>query len=91
MNDFAASPEFSGDVRREHLGIGSRDVGDDVRRVQQPVENIVKCHICAFTVIGMDLRKIDAVRKIASISSHVNLGGNPLFNNLYMENMMFPE
>ncbi len=38
-----------------------------------------------------DMEKIDAVRKIASISSHVNLGGNPLFNNLYMENMMFPE
>ena len=38
-----------------------------------------------------DMEKIDAIRKIASISSHVNLGGNPLFNNLYMENMMFPE
>ena len=38
-----------------------------------------------------DMEKIDAIRKIASISSHVNLGGNPLFNNLYMDNMMFPE
>lgn len=32
-----------------------------------------------------------AARRIASISRHVNLGGNPLFNSLYMEHMMFPE
>lgn len=38
-----------------------------------------------------DIEKIDAIRKIASTSSHVNLGGNPMFNNLYMENMLFPE
>lgn len=38
-----------------------------------------------------DMEKIDAIRKIASTSSHVNLGGNPMFNNLYMENMLFPE
>ena len=38
-----------------------------------------------------DMEKIDAIRRIASTSSHVNLGGNPMFNNLYMENMLFPE
>lgn len=38
-----------------------------------------------------DMEKIDAVRKIASTSSHVDLGGNPMFNSLYMENMLFPE
>ncbi len=37
-----------------------------------------------------DMEKIDAIRKIASTSSHVNLGGNSMFNNLYMENMLFP-
>lgn len=38
-----------------------------------------------------DMEKIDAIRKIVSTSSHVNLGGNPMFNNLYMENMLFPD
>jgi len=38
-----------------------------------------------------DMEKIDVVRRIASVSEHVNLGGNPMFNNLYMENMVFPE
>ncbi|MDO4939854.1 MAG: ASKHA domain-containing protein [Lachnospiraceae bacterium] len=38
-----------------------------------------------------DMEKIDAIRKIASTSSHVNLGGNPMFNSLYVENMLFPE
>lgn len=28
-------------------------------------------------------------KRIASLSRHINLGGNPMFNNLYMENMLF--
>jgi len=30
-------------------------------------------------------------RRIAAMSSHIELGGNPTFNALYMEHMMFPE
>ena len=32
-----------------------------------------------------------SARSIAAKASHVELGGNPLFNTLYMEHMMFPE
>lgn len=38
-----------------------------------------------------DMEKIDAIRAIASKAEHVNLGGNPMFDDLYVENMMFPE
>lgn len=38
-----------------------------------------------------DMEKIDAIRAIASKSEHVNLGGNPMFDDLYVENMLFPE
>ncbi len=34
---------------------------------------------------------INAARQIASISTHVELGGNTTFSTLYMEHMMFPE
>ena len=38
-----------------------------------------------------DMEKIDVIRTIASKSEHVNLGGDPEFNDMYIENMMFPE
>jgi len=41
--------------------------------------------------ILLSRQDMDAARRIASISSHVELGGNPTFNDLYMEQMMFPE
>ena len=34
---------------------------------------------------------IDNTRRIAALSRHVNLGGDALFNELYVENMLFPE
>lgn len=34
---------------------------------------------------------IHTARHIASVSTHVELGGNPTFSALYMEHMMFPE
>ena len=36
-------------------------------------------------------KEMEAARRIAAASSHVELGGNPMFNALYMEHMMFPE
>ena len=36
-------------------------------------------------------KDISAARQIASLSTHIELGGNPTFNALYMEHMMFPE
>lgn len=32
-----------------------------------------------------------AAKNIAAVSSHVNLGGNPVFSEKYMEQMLFPE
>ena len=63
MNDLAASPEFGGDVRREHLGVRTRNVNDDIRGVQQTIENVKKRHVCAFAVGWVDLRKINALGK----------------------------
>jgi len=44
----------------------------------------------ASQLIG-DMEKIDTIRNIVGLAEHVDLGGNPMFNNLYVENMMFPE
>ena len=39
----------------------------------------------------LDQGKMDRARKIARSARHVNLGGNPQFNQHYMEQMLFPE
>ena len=39
----------------------------------------------------LDQGKIDRARQIARSARHVNLGGNPRFNQHYMEQMLFPE
>jgi len=39
----------------------------------------------------LDKNNITTAREIAKNSVHVNLGGNPLFNNNYIEHIMFPE
>ena len=39
----------------------------------------------------LDPAKIQKAERIASLSRHVDLGGNPLFNDLFVENMLFTE
>ena len=39
----------------------------------------------------LDQGKMDRARQIARSARHVNLGGNPCFNQHYMEQMLFPE
>ena len=39
----------------------------------------------------LDQRKFEQVRQIAKVSSHKNLGGDPLFNECYVDQMFFPE
>ena len=39
----------------------------------------------------LDQGKMDRARQIARSARHVNLGGNPRFNQHYMEQMLFPE
>ncbi len=39
----------------------------------------------------MDQGKKQRARQIAAAARHVDLGGNPRFNQLYMEHMLFPE
>lgn len=41
--------------------------------------------------ILLDRPAMEAVRRIAQCSRHVNLGGNPKFNEHYMDQMFFPE
>ena len=38
----------------------------------------------------LDQRKVELVQQIAKVSCHKNLGGDPLFNELYVEQMFFP-
>ncbi len=47
----------------------------------------------ALTGAGMlllDTENLKEIRRIAGLSRHVPLGGNPVFNELYMEEMLFP-
>lgn len=39
----------------------------------------------------LDRDKLEAIRRIKEVSRHVNLGGNPAFNEHYMDQMFFPE
>jgi len=48
----------------------------------------------ALTGAGMlllDTENLKEIRRIAGLSRHVALGGNPVFNQAYMEEMLFPE
>ena len=48
----------------------------------------------ALTGAGMlllDTDSLDEIRRIARLSRHVALGGNPEFNGFYLEEMLFPE
>ncbi len=48
----------------------------------------------ALTGAGMlllDTGSLDEIRRIAKLSRHIALGGNPMFNQHYLEEMMFPE
>ncbi|MBQ8953874.1 MAG: DUF4445 domain-containing protein, partial [Clostridia bacterium] len=39
----------------------------------------------------LDTEKQESTRAIAALARHVNLGGNPKFNEHYMDQMFFPE
>ena len=39
----------------------------------------------------LNVNEREHAREIARLSRHVNLGGNPTFNQHYMDRMMFPE
>ena len=41
--------------------------------------------------ILLNRNDLETVRRIAGASRHVNLGGNPRFNEHYMDQMFFPE
>ncbi|MBQ7601959.1 MAG: DUF4445 domain-containing protein, partial [Lachnospiraceae bacterium] len=42
-------------------------------------------------IMLLDPSKIQKAERIASLSRHVDLGGNPLFNELFVEHMLFGE
>jgi len=39
----------------------------------------------------LDRDRMEEIRRIKDVSKHVNLGGNPAFNEHYMDQMFFPE
>lgn len=43
------------------------------------------------SMLLMDQNRLDEIRAIKESSKHVNLGGNPVFNEHYMDQMFFPE
>ena len=42
------------------------------------------------SMLLLDRQKLETIRQIAANSVHLNLGGNPSFNEHYMEEMLFP-
>ena len=43
------------------------------------------------SMLLLDRDKLEEIRRIRAASRHVNLGGNPVFNEHYMDQMFFPE
>ncbi|MBP3652933.1 MAG: DUF4445 domain-containing protein, partial [Clostridia bacterium] len=43
------------------------------------------------SMLLLDQNRLDEIRAIKERSKHVNLGGNPVFNEHYMDQMFFPE
>lgn len=75
-----------------HLNIESAiRIGLLSKEFRDKVEVIGNASLTGASQLLADMEKIDAIRIITSKAQHINLGGNPMFNNLYMENMMFPE
>ena len=75
-----------------HLGIMSAAaIGLIPRELIGKVRVIGNAALTGAAQLLLDEGRIPEIRRIAASSKHWNLGGNPLFNELYMENMLFPE
>ena len=74
-----------------HLNIQSAArIGLIPAELTERVEIIGNAALAGAAQILLDREKIQQVRQIAASSRHWNLGGNPRFNEYYMNAMLFP-
>ncbi len=74
-----------------HLNIASAAaIGLIPRELEQKVQVIGNAALAGACQLLLDEGSLAVVRKIADSAQHYNLGGNPVFNEYYMEQMLFP-
>lgn len=75
-----------------HLNIRSAArIGLIPEKLADKVRVIGNAALMGASQLLLDQRKVEEVRKIAKDSKHKNLGGDPKFNEYYMDHMFFPE
>jgi len=75
-----------------HLNLMSAaGIGLLPRRLIPRVKVVGNAALAGASRMLLSQHDLSCARSIAALASHVELGGNPLFNSLYMEHMMFPE
>ncbi len=75
-----------------HLNIGSAvRIGLIPSQLAQVVEVIGNASLTGASSLLLNADRLDDLAALAQRSIHVELGGNPLFNEYYMDEMMFPE
>ena len=74
-----------------HLNIGSAvKIGLIPEELEEKVQVIGNAALAGASQLLLDSRNLQEVRQIAAKSKHWNLGGNPKFNENYMNAMLFP-
>ena len=75
-----------------HLNIESAvRIGLIPEKLSDKVQVIGNAALAGATQLLLDQRKLENCRQIAKVSSHKNLGGDPLFNECYVDQMFFPD
>lgn len=74
-----------------HLNIESAvKIGLIPEELEDKVQVIGNAALAGASQLLLDSRKLEEIRTIAANSKHWNLGGNPRFNENYMNAMLFP-
>jgi len=74
-----------------HLDVNSAaDIGLIPRELTGRVRVLGNASLAGAAALLTDTAQVSEVNRIASLSRHVALGGNPRFNEAYMEHMLFP-
>ncbi len=74
-----------------HLRVASAAaIGLIPRELASKAKVIGNASLAGAALLLLDERRVQEARAIAAAASHVSLGGNPRFNERYMEEMLFP-
>ena len=74
-----------------HLNIQNAvKIGLFPEELEEKVQVIGNAALAGASQLLLDSRKLETLRTIAANSKHWNLGGNPKFNENYMNAMLFP-